>query len=104
MELEELEQQFTLFKQTIRFNDFFPQGTYTKGDNDDDNGIIREGIVTCRADLSHRTPSHQPDQLIEQHKNKKQCGARYKVPSFIHIHILLSVYQLRHTCTIKLVI
>ena len=45
-----------------------------------------------RADLSHRIPSHQPDQLIEQHKNKKQCGARYKVPSFIQIHILVSVY------------
>ena len=60
-------------------------------------------VVWMRADLSHRIPSYQPDQLIEQHRNKKQCGARYKVPSFIHTHILLSVYQLRHTCTIKLV-
>ena len=62
------------------------------------------GLVIVRADLSHRIPSHQPDPFIEQHKNKKQCGTRYKVTSFIHIHILLSVYQLRYTCTIKFVI
>ena len=34
---------------------------------------------------------------------KKQCGARYNVPSSIHIHILLSEHQLHYTCTVKLV-
>ena len=54
-----------------------------------------------RADPSHRIPSHQPDLLIKQHLHEKQCGVRYNVPSSIRIHILLSVYLLHYTCTIK---
>ena len=50
-----------------------------------------------RADPSHRILSHQPDKVIEQHLHQKQCGARYNVLSFIHIHILVSVYL----CIIK---
>jgi len=53
------------------------------------------------ADQSHRIPSYQPDQLIEKHLNKKQCGARYSALSSIRIHFLLSVYLLHYTCTIK---
>ena len=86
------------FQGKFKYNDSVRQDKYSKRMN---GGIVDSNN---RANLSHRIPSHQLDQLIKQHKNKKQCGARYKLPSFIHIHILLSVYQLRHTCTIKLVI
>ena len=64
-----------------------------------------ERLDVCwkRADQSHRIPSYQPDRLIEKHLHKKQCRKRYKAPSSIRIHILLSVYLLHYTCTIKLV-
>ena len=57
-------------------------------------------VLLC-ADQSHRIPSYQPDQLIEHHLYKKQCGTRYNVPSSICIHILLSVYLSHYTYTIK---
>ena len=50
-----------------------------------------------RADQSHRIPSHQPDQLIEQRSHKKQCGAQYNALSSIRIHFLLSVNLLHYT-------
>ena len=50
---------------------------------------------------SHRTPSYQPDQLIEQRLHKKQYGAQQNTP--IPIHVLLSLYLLHYTCTNKLV-
>ena len=58
-------------------------------------------IEPNRANQSHRIPACQPDQLIEKHSHKKQCRTRYNAPSSIHIHILLSVYLLHYTCTIK---
>ena len=54
-----------------------------------------------RADQSHRIPSYQPDQLIEKHLHKKQCRKWYNAPSYIRINILLSVYLLHYTCTVK---
>ena len=62
---------------------------------------ISQLIVICRADQSLRIPSFQRDQLIENHLHKKQCRTRYNAPSSIRIHILLSVYLLHYTCTIK---
>ena len=73
------------------------------------NTVIRLGVfceiltllLIHRADQSHRIPSYQPDQLIENHLHKKQCRMRYNAPSSIRIHILFSVCLLHYTCTIK---
>ena len=56
------------------------------------------------ADQSHRVPLYQRDQLLEQHLNKNQCGARYNAHSSIRIYFLLSVYLLHYTSTIKRIV
>ena len=43
-------------------------------------GCLNEVI---RADPTHRIPSHQSNQLIEQHLHKKQCGTRYNAPNSV---------------------
>ena len=46
-----------------------------------------------RADLSHRIPSHQPDQLIKQHLHKKQGGTRYIPTSSNRINFLHDLFD-----------